>query len=110
MRVVWDRCALGGYEGFCCFALGLCGLLVDVWGEIALVSVYGLWEWLSTCLTCGKVARAWGRLCLHGSDSWTVVIEGMVGGRSGVVPLCDCDELTLSSGGHRSVGWTVVRL
>lgn len=30
MRVVWDRGALGGYEGFCCFALGLCGLGVDV--------------------------------------------------------------------------------
>lgn len=32
--VVWDRCALGCYEGFCCFALGLCGLWVDVWGEL----------------------------------------------------------------------------
>lgn len=32
MRVVWDRGALGGYEGFCCFAFGLCGLWVDVCG------------------------------------------------------------------------------
>ena len=36
MRVVWDCGALCCYEGFCCFAFGLCGLLVDVWG----------WEWL----------------------------------------------------------------
>lgn len=31
MGVVWDCGALGGYEGFCCFALELCGLWVDVW-------------------------------------------------------------------------------
>lgn len=30
VRVVWDRGALGGYEGFCCFALGLCRLWVDI--------------------------------------------------------------------------------
>lgn len=59
----------------------------------------------------GRLFARWtAGFCLHGSDSWTVVIEGMVGGRFGVVPLCDCDELTLSSGGRRSVGWAVVRL
>lgn len=38
VRVVWDRGALCGYEGFCGFAFGLCGLWVDVWG----------WEWLAS--------------------------------------------------------------
>lgn len=51
--VVWDRCALGCYEGFCCFAFGLCGLWVDVWG-VELVSVLILSVWWLCYVYCGR--------------------------------------------------------
>lgn len=45
----------------------------------------------------------WDRLFYaHGSDSWTVVIEGMVGDYSGSMPLYNCDRLLFSSAGRRS--------
>lgn len=72
-------------------------------GPLGVVALY-VWH-------MGRSFARWTTgFCLHGSDSWTVVIEGMAGDRFGGVPLCYCDELTLSSGGRRSVGWTVVRL
>lgn len=99
VRVVWDRRALGGYEGFCCFALGLGGLWVDVWGGVRLLDAFCLFF---LAVSYGESFVSGAGLCLHGSDSWTVVIEGMVGGRFGGVALCcDCDGVLLSSGRDR---------
>lgn len=60
MRVIWDGGALGGYEGFCCFALGLCGFCVDVWAWrmgwlvcLVLESVCGV------CLACWELFVGW---------------------------------------------------
>lgn len=71
-------------------------------GQLSLGSEEWLWF---VCLVCGKVVCARDGLCLHGSDSWTVVIEGMVGGRVGNSRLWNCDELLLSSGGRRKVSF-----